>query len=44
MATVLNPPQAATPAEERFILRGVNWETYEQLLANYLDSSGPRFA
>lgn len=44
MATVLNPPEATIPAEERFILHDVNWETYEQLLANYVDSSSPRFA
>lgn len=44
MATVLNPPEPTTPAEERFILRDINWETYEQLLANYVDTSGPRFA
>ena len=44
MATVLNPPEATLPAEERFILHDVNWETYEQLLTNYVDSSSPRFA
>lgn len=44
MATVLNPPEATAPAEERFILHNVNWATYEQLLANYVDSSSPRFA
>ncbi len=43
MATVLNPPDAL-PAEERFFLHNVNWETYEQLLSNYFDSSSPRFA
>ncbi|MBD0373710.1 MAG: Uma2 family endonuclease [Pyrinomonadaceae bacterium] len=44
MATVLNTPEATIPAEERFVLHDVNWETYEQLLANYVDSSSPRFA
>ena len=43
MATVLHPPEATLPVEERFILHDVNWETYEQLLANYLDRSNPRF-
>lgn len=38
MATVISPP------EERIILHDVTWETYEQLLANYENSSGPRFA
>lgn len=41
MTTVLNPPQVA--AEERFLLRNVSWETYEQLLKNYQDQSAPRF-
>ena len=40
MTTVLNPPQVA--AEERFVLYNVSWETYEQLLKNYEDQSGPR--
>lgn len=44
MSTVLMPPEAASPAEERFILHDVSWETYEQLLSNYVDSSSPRFA
>lgn len=37
MATVLSPP------EEKVLLYDVSWETYEQLLANYENSSGPRF-
>ncbi len=41
MTTVLNPPQ--TDAEKRFVLHNVSWETYEQLLKNYEDQSGPRF-
>ncbi len=40
MTTVLNPPQLA--AEERFVLRNVTWETYEQLLKNYASFSAPR--
>jgi Uma2 family endonuclease len=38
------PPETAGPAEERFTLHDVSWETYEQLLSNYVDSSSPRFA
>ncbi|MCM3870136.1 MAG: Uma2 family endonuclease [Pyrinomonadaceae bacterium] len=41
MTTVLNPPQLG--AEERFVLRNVTWETYEQLLKNYSSFSAPRF-
>jgi Uma2 family endonuclease len=37
MVTVISPP------EERMLLHDVSWETYEQLLANYADNSGPRF-
>jgi Uma2 family endonuclease len=37
MVTVISPP------EERMLLHEVTWETYEQLLANYADNSGPRF-
>lgn len=40
MTTVLNPPQLG--AEERFLLRNVTWETYEQLLRNNASSSTPR--
>jgi Uma2 family endonuclease len=38
MVTVISPP------EEKILLHNVSWETYEQLLANYVDSSNPRFA
>jgi Uma2 family endonuclease len=31
------------PAEERIVLHDVSWRTYQQLLANYRDSSVPRF-
>ncbi|MDQ3665972.1 MAG: Uma2 family endonuclease [Acidobacteriota bacterium] len=41
MTTILNPPQLG--AEERFVLRNVTWETYEQLLKNYASFSAPRF-
>ena len=41
MTTVLNPPKVI--AEERFVLHNVTWETYEQLLRNYQDSSAPHF-
>jgi Uma2 family endonuclease len=37
MATVISPP------EERILLHDVTWKTYEQLLANYENSSSPRF-
>jgi Uma2 family endonuclease len=37
MAIVLSPP------EQRIILRGVSWETYEHLLADHVSSSAPRF-
>ena len=36
MATVLRPP------EQKIILQGVSWETYERLLADLQDSSAPR--
>lgn len=36
--------QKSPPAEQRIILHNVSWETYETLLANYIDSSVPRFA
>jgi Uma2 family endonuclease len=38
MTTVLSP------VEERILLHNVSWETYEQLLSNYENSSSPRFA
>ena len=44
MSTLLTPPDAASAASELFIMRDVSWETYEQLLLNYVDSAGPRFA
>lgn len=37
MATVESPP-----SEQRMVLR-VDWETYERILAQYVDSSVPRF-
>lgn len=37
MATVLSPP------EQRVLLRGVSWETYQRLLAEHPESAGPRF-
>jgi Uma2 family endonuclease len=37
METVLSPP------ERLVILTGVSWETYERLLAEHVESSGPRF-
>ncbi|HUE81074.1 MAG TPA: Uma2 family endonuclease [Pyrinomonadaceae bacterium] len=40
MTTVLNFRDVA--AEERFVLRNVTWETYEQLLKNYENCSVPR--
>ena len=33
----------ATPVEQRVILHGVSWETYERLLAEHPDAAGPRF-
>lgn len=41
MNAVLLPPKIVV--EDRFVLRRVTWETYEQLLKNYQDSSSPRF-
>ncbi|MCI0489826.1 MAG: Uma2 family endonuclease [Blastocatellia bacterium] len=40
MATVLNPPEQT---EQRVILRGVSWATYESLLADRVSSSSPHF-
>ena len=40
MTTALNSRDVA--AEERFVLRNVTWETYEQLLKNYENCSVPR--
>jgi Uma2 family endonuclease len=33
----------SSPAEERVILHDVSWKTYECLLADFADSSAPRF-
>ena len=33
----------AIPVEQRVILTGVSWETYERLLADHPDAAGPRF-
>lgn len=41
MATVVSPPTTARDAA--VVLRHVSWRTYESLLADYLDSSAPRF-
>jgi Uma2 family endonuclease len=37
MATVLNPP------EQRVLLKNIDWQTYESLLAAQRDRSAPRF-
>jgi Uma2 family endonuclease len=37
MATVVSPP------EQRVVLHGVSWETYESLLADHVDRSVPHF-
>lgn len=37
MSIVLSPP------EQRIILEGISWETYERLLAEHPDSASPRF-
>jgi Uma2 family endonuclease len=38
MATVQSPP-----AEQRMVLHGISWETYERLLADHEQRSAPRF-
>lgn len=47
MSAVLTPPEKPKRkdiiGEERFVLHDVSWETYEQLLKNYENSSAPRF-
>jgi Uma2 family endonuclease len=43
MSTVLIPSYTSRAAEERFVLRGLSWESYEQLLSDFLDRSSPRF-
>jgi Uma2 family endonuclease len=44
MSIVTAPPsaRAARPAEQRVVLRGVSWETYERLLAERGDAGSPR--
>jgi Uma2 family endonuclease len=37
MTAVLNPPATTTTLVERVVLNGVNWETYESLLADIGD-------
>ncbi len=32
-----------SPTESRIILHGISWETYERLLAEHVESAGPRF-
>jgi len=41
VTSVLNPIPVAT--DERFMLHGVSWETYAQLLKNFESCSVPRF-
>ena len=36
-------PAIATPAESRFLLRNISWETYERLLGESIDNCGTRF-
>ena len=46
ISTVSRPLEASVSpvvAEARFVLPDVSWATYEQLLANYENSGGPRF-
>ncbi len=35
-------PSAAAPPEQRILLHGIRWETYESLLSDLENSSGPR--
>ena len=43
--TVQRPPRTVTRSkEQRIILHGVSWETYERLLADQIDRRSPRFA
>jgi len=37
------PKRKESIGEERFVLNNVSWETYEQILKNYENSSAPRF-
>jgi Putative restriction endonuclease len=41
MPGTISPPQEAR--EQRVVLHGISWETYECLLADHLDASSPRF-
>jgi Uma2 family endonuclease len=41
MATIA---PVARPPEQRVVLSGVSWETYEQVLTDFLDRSRPHFA
>jgi len=41
MATILEPPKQV---EQKVILHGVSWQTYEQLLSNFVDSHAAHFA
>lgn len=34
---------SAPPAEQRIVLHGISWETYESLLSDHEDKSAPRF-
>jgi Uma2 family endonuclease len=34
----------AVPVDQRMVLSNISWETYERLLADYVDQSSPRFA
>ena len=46
MATTVERPSEA-PAigmEQRFVLRGISWSTYEGLLADHADRRSPQFA
>ena len=40
MPTLVSPPLEA--GEQRVVLDGISWETYERLLADYADASSPR--
>lgn len=39
-----SPPLAQAVAQDRVVLRGVSWRTYESLLADFPDRPVPRFA
>jgi Uma2 family endonuclease len=41
---MVTAPAIARPVDERVILHGVSWETYQSLLAGYVDRPAPRFA